>query len=239
MTESLLWNEIGTIYQKMGMLDDSIQAFQRAVEQCSGTDAAQFISNLASSYLLKNEYGRAISLLKKGLPYLKTVQEQAAAWNKIGDAYRALKDLDNAIVAYHKADELEMQTAPLQNTSAPDQNLAAALEEMPKKVEPREQPADGNAKTGLVMTNTPTESPVSAGIRQPSSKDFSVRHQWRKPSRHSHLSRVVRGGYPPIPPPQKHPSSHRLAFQRRKTGNRRVTEGGSLPRRDPVQDQCL
>ncbi|MGZ6346208.1 MAG: TPR end-of-group domain-containing protein [Anaerolineales bacterium] len=45
---------------------------------------------------------------------MDTPENQAAVWNKIGDAYRALKDMDNAIQAYKKADALDMGTSPVE-----------------------------------------------------------------------------------------------------------------------------
>lgn len=119
MTDTLIWNEIGTIYQKMGLLDESIQAYLKAFEL--NPDSTQTINNLALSYFQREEYGRAISLYQKSLPLLKTPEEQSATWNKIGDAYRAMKDLENAFAAYRKADDLEMQPGLHSTSSTPDQ----------------------------------------------------------------------------------------------------------------------
>ena len=52
-------------------------------------------------------------------------ENKAAVWNKIGDAYRALKDIENAIQAYKKADDLDMGASPQEHhTSRHPGNLA-------------------------------------------------------------------------------------------------------------------
>lgn len=107
MSDALLWNEIGSIYDRMGLLDKSIQAYQKAVE--ISPDSAQINCNLASVYFQKKEYRRAISLYRKSLTLISETQELSRVWSRIGDAYRMMKDLENAIQAYHRADELEMQ----------------------------------------------------------------------------------------------------------------------------------
>jgi tetratricopeptide (TPR) repeat protein len=129
MTDALLWNEIGVIYQKMGLLDESIQAYLKAIKL--DPDSSQFFCNLAYCYFQKKEYGRAISLYRKSIPLLKIRQDQVTAWNRIGDAYRALKDLENAFAAYRKADELEMQLSSLTTDPMSIQKTIEKREEKP------------------------------------------------------------------------------------------------------------
>lgn len=106
MSDELLWNEIGNIYLKFGSPKDAIAAFTKAIEL--NPEAGWGLSNLANAYLLTGEFGHALFLFRKSLQLMETPEKQAAVWNKIGDAYRALKDIDNAILAYKKADALDM-----------------------------------------------------------------------------------------------------------------------------------
>jgi tetratricopeptide (TPR) repeat protein len=111
MSDEILWNEIGNIYLKFGSPKDAIAAFTKVIEL--NPDSGWGYCSLGNAYLLTGEYGHALFIFRKGLQLMETPENQAAVWNKIGDAYRALKDMDNAIQAYKKADALEMGTPPV------------------------------------------------------------------------------------------------------------------------------
>ena len=106
MSDEILWNEIGNIYLKFGSPKDAIAAFTKAIEL--NPDSGWGYCRLGDAYLLTGEFGHALFLFRKSLQLMETPENQAAVWNKIGDAYRALKDIDNAIQAYKKADALDM-----------------------------------------------------------------------------------------------------------------------------------
>ncbi len=106
MSDAMLWNEIGNIYLKLGASKDAISAFTKAVEL--NPDSGWAYSSLGQAYLVTGEYGHALFLFRKSLQLLDTPENQAVIWNNIGDAYRALKDIENAIQAYRKADALVM-----------------------------------------------------------------------------------------------------------------------------------
>jgi tetratricopeptide (TPR) repeat protein len=110
MSDAMLWTEIGNIYLKLGASKDAITAFTKAVEL--NPDSGWAYSSLGQAYFLTGEYGHALFLFRKSIQLLDTPENQAVVWNKIGDAYRALKDIDNAIQAYRKADALDMGMAP-------------------------------------------------------------------------------------------------------------------------------
>jgi tetratricopeptide (TPR) repeat protein len=110
MSDEILWNEIGNIYLKFGSPKDAIVAFSKALELNPGSGWGY--TSLGNAYLLTGEFGHALFLYRKSLQLMDTPENQAAVWNKIGDAYRALKDMDNAIQAYKKADALDMGTVP-------------------------------------------------------------------------------------------------------------------------------
>jgi tetratricopeptide (TPR) repeat protein len=106
MSDSRLWNEIGKIYQKMGSRVDAIAAYSNAIEL--DPDSGWPYCNLGHAYFLAGEFGNALFLFRKSIQLMDTPENQAFVWNKIGDTYRALKDIDNAIRAYKKADNLDM-----------------------------------------------------------------------------------------------------------------------------------
>jgi tetratricopeptide (TPR) repeat protein len=106
MSDAVLWNEIGNIYLIIGSPEDAIAAYTKAIEV--NPDSGWAYSNLGHAYFLTGEFGHALFMFRKSLQLMDTPEKQAIVWNKIGDAYRALKDIDNAIQAYKKADDLDM-----------------------------------------------------------------------------------------------------------------------------------
>ncbi len=104
MSDSLLWNEIGNLYLHFGSFHEAISAIKRAVEL--EPNSAMFSSNLGQAYYKAGEFDNALLLFQKSIQLLHTPREQAVIWNKIGDTCRALKDLDSAMRAYKKADDL-------------------------------------------------------------------------------------------------------------------------------------
>jgi tetratricopeptide (TPR) repeat protein len=113
MSDSMLWNEIGKIYQKMGLPVDAIAAYSHAIE-LDPTSGWPYC-NLGHAYFLAGEFGNALFLFRKSIQLMDTRENQALVWNQIGDTYRALKDIDNAIQAYKKADNLDMGAPQLEN----------------------------------------------------------------------------------------------------------------------------
>jgi tetratricopeptide (TPR) repeat protein len=130
MSDALLWNEIGNIYLKIGSLDESIAAYKKAIEL--DPDAGWPYCNLGRAYFLMGEYGHALFQFRKSIQLMDTPETQAEVWVKIGDAYRALKDIENAIQAYKKADDLDMGTPHLENNSTLQPGGIAKFREMMK-----------------------------------------------------------------------------------------------------------
>lgn len=132
MNDALLWNEFGNIYLKMDLYDEAISVYLKSIEL--NPDSGWTYSNLAYSYYKKGEYGRAISLYRIGIPLLDNSKYLVITWNRLGDAFRALKDVDNAMAAYKKADDLEIGSS-LSSALANKQRTSAG------KVSPQFTPA--------------------------------------------------------------------------------------------------
>jgi len=115
MGDGLLWNEIGKIYLTIGSPRDAIAAYSKAIE--INPDSGLAYSNLGNAYFLSGEFGHALFMFRKSIQLLDSTENQAEVWNKIGDAYRALKDIDNAIQAYKKADDLDMGASIIEQNS--------------------------------------------------------------------------------------------------------------------------
>jgi tetratricopeptide (TPR) repeat protein len=115
MSEALLWNEIGNIHKRYGSHQDAIVAYTKAIELDPASSWPCF--NLGHAYYLCGEYGHALIFFRQCLQSMGLIKDQVMVWNMIGDTYRALKDFDNAVLAYRKADALELRT-PLAGAQA-------------------------------------------------------------------------------------------------------------------------
>ena len=131
MSDALLWNEMGNIYIRIGSLDEAIAAFSKAIDLNPDFGWAYF--NLGHAYFQKGEYGRSLFLFRKCFQFMKTSKNQALVLNKIGDTYRALKDIENSILAYKKADELSLGVFPSRQESSKQTGALVGLREMNKK----------------------------------------------------------------------------------------------------------
>ncbi len=130
MSDALLWNEIGNIYIKIGAPEEAIAAYTKAIEL--NPDSGWSTCNLGRAYFLKGEFSHALFLFRKSIQLMDKPENQAAVWNKIGDAYRALKDIDNAIQAYKKADDLDMGASPSEQNAGRQPSSLANLRELIK-----------------------------------------------------------------------------------------------------------
>lgn len=130
MSDALLWNEIGNIYLKIGSFEEAIAAYTKAIEL--NPDSGWPYCNLGRAYFLTGEYGHALFQFRKSIQLMDTPENQAVVWNKIGDAYRSLKDIENAIQAYKKADDLDMGASPSEKNAARQPGNLANLREMIK-----------------------------------------------------------------------------------------------------------
>ena len=116
MSELEIWNELGNIYYNTGAYDESIRAYNKAIELDQGCE--QSYSNLASIYVNQGCHEEAVSLLQKGIELLEEATDKALLWNRLGEVYRKLDDYDNALAAYQKAVELDPDNVIFQDNLA-------------------------------------------------------------------------------------------------------------------------
>jgi hypothetical protein len=133
MNDALLWNEIGNIYLRIGSPEDAIAAYTKAIEL--NPDSGWPYCNLGHAYFLIGEFGHALFLFRKSIQLMDTPENQAVVWNKIGNAYRALKDINNAIQAYKKADDLDIGASLSDQNAGRQPGDYADLREMIKTEE--------------------------------------------------------------------------------------------------------
>ena len=95
------WNDLGELFVKTGSVSEAMEAFRHAIDLEPG--AGKAYSNLARTLVAQNKYQEAIPLYQRSIELLEDNKDKAAAWNRLGNAYRKLNDYDNAIKAYQKA----------------------------------------------------------------------------------------------------------------------------------------
>ncbi len=157
MSDTLLWNEIGNIYLKIGSPEDAIAAYAKAIEM--DPDSGWPYCNLGHAYFLTGEFGQALFLFRKSIQLMDTPENQSVVWNKIGDAYRALKDVDNAILAYKKADDLDMGTSSSDKNGKSKPDNLTNLREMLK-----------TEKIGPITNSSSTVPSKKVAFNDPSSE---------------------------------------------------------------------
>jgi tetratricopeptide (TPR) repeat protein len=96
------WNEIGNLYFMCGAYEPAIHAYLRSIK-LENTFGRSY-SNLAMAYVQTGKYQEAIKLYRRSIELLSDKKEKAATWNRLGILYRQIKDYNNALEAYQRAD---------------------------------------------------------------------------------------------------------------------------------------
>jgi tetratricopeptide (TPR) repeat protein len=96
------WNEIGNLYFMCGAYEPAIHAYLRSIK-LENTFGRSY-SNLAMAYVQTGKYKEAIKLYRRSIELLSDKKEKAATWNRLGILYRKIKEYDNALEAYQRAD---------------------------------------------------------------------------------------------------------------------------------------
>ena len=104
MRECLIWNELGTVYSKLGCLDEAMDAFHKAIE--NDPEFGLPYSNLGWSYFCQGKVAEAISLYGKSLELLENDKEKAFTWDRLGEAYYQIGNFAKSAEAYQNANEL-------------------------------------------------------------------------------------------------------------------------------------
>lgn len=104
MSEHELWNELGNLHYLSGSYEQAIHAYTKSIQH--NTTYGKPYSNLALIYAKQAKYEIAIDLYKRSLELLKNDIEKAATWKRLGNVYCHLKEYEEAVNAFHCADDL-------------------------------------------------------------------------------------------------------------------------------------
>jgi arylsulfatase A-like enzyme/Flp pilus assembly protein TadD len=106
-----LWNILGQSYIKKGNIEDSVEAFEKAIS--IDNEYVDALFNLGSIYLSLSIKTKGQDELKKALQNLKRAIEIdpgfAKTYNSLGAAYLQAGDLDNAINSWEKTIQLSSE----------------------------------------------------------------------------------------------------------------------------------
>lgn len=118
-----------------GAYEPAIHAYLRSI-QLNKTFGRSY-SNLAMAYVQTGKYSEAIKIYHRSIDLLVDKKEKATTWIRLGILYRQIKDYENALEAYQRADLiLPHQDASVETptkvelpltVSLPDVNLDAIL----------------------------------------------------------------------------------------------------------------
>lgn len=124
MNDHEIWNELGNLYLLSGFYNQAVHAYNKAIQLES--DYGKPYCNLALIYAKQAKHEDAIQLFKKSLGLLTDDVEKAITWNRLGNVYRQLKEYQEAVYAYHCADDLMPNED--ENNGQPSQMLYVSLE---------------------------------------------------------------------------------------------------------------
>lgn len=108
-TNAQHWLELGNAHFKMRNHQDAIHAFNKAIQLDPTLGRAY--NNLALTLVGAGEHEKAIPLYQKSIGLLSDAKDKAVAWNRLGNVYRKLNRYEEALDAFHQADELDMENA--------------------------------------------------------------------------------------------------------------------------------
>jgi tetratricopeptide (TPR) repeat protein len=106
MSESAIWHQLGNVYLRLGACQEAVAAYDRA--RSLDPQAEVPYLSLAQAYHLQGDYEQAVRICQQGLAAGpdRNAPELIAVWNLLGDAYRQLREYENAMAAYRQADAI-------------------------------------------------------------------------------------------------------------------------------------
>jgi tetratricopeptide (TPR) repeat protein len=105
MSEHELWNELGNLYFLSGAYPQAVHAYHRAIKLDEGSGRPY--SNLALTYVQQGKFDQAVDLYRRSIELLAENKEKAISWSRLGNVYRTLRNYQEALRAYQRADELD------------------------------------------------------------------------------------------------------------------------------------
>ena len=134
MSEHQLWNELGNIYINSGAFEQAIKAYDKAIE--SDAEFGWAYNNKALAYMRLGESEKSIPLYQRSIELLSDFRDKAIAWHRLGNSYQVMDDTKNAILAFQRAVDLDLDNTVYRN------DLAVAMAEYTYETDEEQEEAE-------------------------------------------------------------------------------------------------
>jgi tetratricopeptide (TPR) repeat protein len=129
-----IYNQIGSILQCMGYLDDTLLYFSRSLslaKDLGNTDMqATLLNNIAGIYNDKGKLDKALSYYEESISLRTDEKAKAAIYNNIGDIYYKKGDYQKTVEYLQKAIEIAERYGDYHSASIGKLNLGEAYRKM-------------------------------------------------------------------------------------------------------------
>jgi len=109
MSEHQLWNELGNIYINSGAYDQAIKAYDKSIEV--EPEFGWAYNNLAFAHMRQGEPEKSIPYYQRSIELLDNFSDKAVALHRLGTSYQVMDDTKNAILAFQRAVDLDMDNS--------------------------------------------------------------------------------------------------------------------------------
>ena len=106
MSKHQLWNELGNIYINSGAFEEAIQAYRKSIE--ISPDFGWAYNNMALAYMRLGQPEISIPYYQRSIELLSEFKDKAVAWHRMGNSYQVMDDIENAVLAFQRAVNLDL-----------------------------------------------------------------------------------------------------------------------------------
>ncbi|MBT3321027.1 MAG: tetratricopeptide repeat protein [Anaerolineae bacterium] len=106
MSKYQLWNQLGNVYINSGAFEEAIQAYEKSIE--ANPEFGWSHNNMALAYMRLGQPKVSIPYYQRSIELLSDFTDKAVAWHGMGNSYQVMDDLENAILAFQRAVNLDL-----------------------------------------------------------------------------------------------------------------------------------
>ena len=106
MSKHQLWNELGNVYINSGAFEEAIQAYRKSIE--ISPEFGWAYNNMALAYMRLGQPEISIPYYQRSIELLSEFKDKAVAWHRMGNSYQVMDDIENAVLAFQRAVNLDL-----------------------------------------------------------------------------------------------------------------------------------